>query len=327
MQKKQRGFTLIELLVVIAIIAILVALLLPAIQQARESARRSSCKNNIKQLGIALQDYFETHSVFPIGAGGQGWNCNNISVANHRAPWTVLILPYMEESQIYGSFNMETGHVASFNDAPLAGTVNGDLARTPLPKYHCPSYPAPDKLHTNYMGVMGGGANNASCVSSSRHGRAMWNNGILHGNSSVKMRDITDGTNVTFIIGETKYQLGPRGRSDAHRFGWASTIRGGQDFLGVGVLAAATDVRINEWDGDGNKSDTAFGPNSTLAFGTVNGNNANHHFQGRTFGSKHRGGCQFGFADGHVSFISDNINMGIYNNLAIIDDGNVIGEY
>jgi len=99
------GFTLIELLVVIAIIAILIALLLPAVQQAREAARRSTCKNKMKQLGLALHNYHETHKTFPPGSisnsttfdpNDSSW-CNTPS-AVPLAPWTVMVLPFIDEA-------------------------------------------------------------------------------------------------------------------------------------------------------------------------------------------------------------------------------------
>ena len=95
-RNEKRGFTLIELLVVIAIIAILIALLLPAVQQAREAARRSTCKNNLKQIGLALHNYHDTHRVFPMMYQGLSSGAPNIGATNGLGiAWGTYILPFM----------------------------------------------------------------------------------------------------------------------------------------------------------------------------------------------------------------------------------------
>jgi len=101
MQRKQRGFTLIELLVVIAIIAILIALLLPAVQQAREAARRTQCRNNMKQLGLALHNYHDAFTTFPIGTQ---WSDD--------PNWRIGILPYLDQAPLYNSLNLSSGFMA-----------------------------------------------------------------------------------------------------------------------------------------------------------------------------------------------------------------------
>ena len=325
--KRQRAFTLIELLVVIAIIGVLVGLLLPAVQQAREAARRSACNNKLKQLGLALHNYYDSRRVFPIGQGIDSDQCGGGSGNRRAAPWTVLILPFLEQTTLYDDFDMEEDFESSYRENPSATVGNGVPSQQEVEGYHCPSFFAPDRLHTNYFGVMGGGSGQYTCQArSDKPGRNFWTNGILYQNSKVKIRHVTDGTSNCFMVGETKYQLGPGGRTDSHRFGWASTIRGGGDSL-TGTVAAATDVKINEYDGDGNTGDTGFGAAAASSFGTVGGNNATNHLQGRAFGSYHVGGTHFCMADGSVHFLNENIDITTYQNLGIRNDGNVIGEF
>src|SRR4051794_7951368 len=105
-QKKNRGFTLIELLVVIAIIAVLIALLLPAVQQAREAARRTQCKNNLKQIGLALANYESTFTSFPPARIGRYANGISGTWDDGWASWAVMILPYLEQSNLYNQYNV-----------------------------------------------------------------------------------------------------------------------------------------------------------------------------------------------------------------------------
>lgn len=127
----QRGFTLIELLVVIAIIAVLIALLLPAVQQAREAARRSQCKNNLKQIGLAMHNYEETFKQFPAGSM-YVYSSGNIFSANS---WARSILPYIDQAPLANSFDSSQSLFTGNNLALLA---------TKIPGYRCPSTSAPD---------------------------------------------------------------------------------------------------------------------------------------------------------------------------------------
>lgn len=219
MPSKKKGFTLIELLVVIAIIAVLVALLLPAVQQAREAARRSACKNNLKQIGLALHNYHDTYGSFPYGGRH-----------NVPQPWGssfyLSILPYVEQSAAFNQVNMEVwpGWATNF---PVYNNLE-------VPVFKCPSSPAPKwrerdnvkLLIPDYAGIAGctvgdnpsqtngildgtnitvSGRIGTAGIRSSipvRNGNKIAPNGLLHYNSSVDFGKITDGSSNTMLVGE-----------------------------------------------------------------------------------------------------------------------------
>ena len=323
---KRRGFTLIELLVVIAIIAILIALLLPAVQQAREAARRSTCKNAMKQIGLALHNYHDTHRTFPpgcvVGKGttGTGW-CSNGGASSGatgyaRAPWTVMILPQLEQTALYTSFNFSQGFTSSTN---VVGSASNDTQqRLPLPLYQCPSDPngGSQVPNLNYFGVMGGGSGATaiagppaipafSCATQTNQ-RAFYKNGVFYPNSSTQIRDLTDGTSNTLLVGETKYNLTPTGRADGIHTLWASGTK--FDASGLPFTMAGAELGINSSSNHGGNSDTL-------------------NIQSRIFGSFHTGGAQFLRGDGAVQFISENVDLTIYRLAAIADDGNPLGDF
>ncbi len=210
-RRRSAGFTLIELLVVIAIIAVLIALLLPAVQAAREAARRAQCVNNLKQLGLSLQNYHSTHSVFPEtyatydasnGQGGGNWQ--------QFSPQTFL-LPYLEQNQIYNALNFNLvceGSAAS----GAASQWTGIQAR--INSFLCPSSPLPSGPGTPHGGINGNqytGNNYFASIGSALYpfnspGNGADPNGPFGDDSTapVGIRDVTDGTSNTIAFGEWK---------------------------------------------------------------------------------------------------------------------------
>jgi len=193
--KRRRGFTLIELLVVIAIIAILVALLLPAVQQAREAARRAECKSKLKQLGVALHNYHDVHSVFP----GNEVGCVKNPGSNANRCWEgwsglAMVLPFLDQAPLFESANFNTYWN---NTATINGQRNRTVTDTLLQALLCPSDPTARKwtgnsAPTNYM-------LSAGPVSG-------WNRkngpGPFARESSKRSRDFTDGMSNTILAGE-----------------------------------------------------------------------------------------------------------------------------
>ena len=138
MNPRRKGFTLIELLVVIAIIAILIALLLPAVQQAREAARRSQCKNNLKQIALALHNYESTYGTFPFGVLGTSGTSSN---TNQLTTWQTLILPFADQTPLYNQYN--------FNVA-FDNVINATNVIALIPAYKCASQTKEGVIDTKF---------------------------------------------------------------------------------------------------------------------------------------------------------------------------------
>lgn len=300
------GFTLIELLVVIAIIAILIALLLPAVQQAREAARRSTCKNNIKQIGLALHNYHDTFKIFPPGYIG-GNDITSATGAGTGWAWSVFILPYIDQAPLYNQLN--PGNVMDLNNSTIK-----DLCKTVIPGYLCPS----DTLRTpdnnpDYALTIDGtaghriGCNNylANAGSDSIDCRQGETNGIFFNNSNIRIKDIIDGTTNTILVSERDFENHEGGS-------WAGT-------------SAPVCAEPN------NRSQYHVMNAHRRAWGNINGTD------GRCPSSMHVGGAHFLLADGSVRFLSENLQGSqqdsvdpghtIYTNLANRRDKNVLGEF
>jgi prepilin-type N-terminal cleavage/methylation domain-containing protein len=326
------GFTLIELLVVIAIIGVLIALLLPAVQQAREAARRTQCRNNLKQIGLALHNYLDAHNVFPQGCTPRNSNPN----AEHRPGlkmglgngwgWNTYVLPYLDSTNLYNTFNFEQ---------PFDNTYNlTQEANPPTTIYLCPSATVDransdpifsyDEINgiriptTHYYGVMGpielDAANQyndrypyrLSQASTNWDGFAM--GGILHYLSRVQPGHVTDGLSNTIMVGELSWN----GNKNGFR-NWAMGTR--SNFAGS---AKNVVFGINEvpWT-----DDPAFLAGTKYAGFTY------RILGGISFGSNHVGGAQFLLGDGSARFVSQNIELMLYRGLASRAGGEVLGDF
>ena len=320
------GFTLVELLVVIAIIGILVVMLLPAVQAAREAARRISCTNRMKQVGLALIICHDAYRSFPMGVGSKREDtsegvCRFSYATDQSAPWSVEILPFIEEAARHAGADMDGGFQASFD--PGINTANKDWQFTANDLYRCPSDPNSTDAspNSNYMGVGGGGLDNHGRASDevwcrSKHAccdnRVMFNNGILFVNSRIRLKDITDGSSKQYLVAETRYQPLQSGAVatgwegyETEFFTWAGTLYAGNQ---AGDCCTCTTTITHAVDGI-NSSD--YDP-------------AEHWHPTpltRTFGSFHPGGCHVTLADGSVHFLNEGMDIHAYRYLAVRDDG------
>jgi len=292
MKNTRRGFTLIELLVVIAVIAILIALLLPAVQQAREAARRAQCKSRLKQIGVALHNYTDVHSVLPPFFISRSGNPSRIADADKGANWLVFLLPFIDQEPLYSEWDFEI-------------PANQNAGRTTeLAAYKCPSDPKSSGNFCSYAGGDWARGNYGLNASPCSHGVGSNSGAGLGGmsgvNQSVRIRDITDGTSNTIAVDELR-----AGQNDRDlRGSWA------MPGLGAGTAAMFNDASTPN-SGEPNSDDMENCAVAGLAGNPVQGMGCfdNSSTGQMTARSMHPGGVHSLLADGAVRFINDSIDF------------------
>lgn len=321
------GFTLIELLVVIAIIAILVALLLPAVQQAREAARRASCKNNLKQLGIALHNYHDTVGCMP------GFTMGSVSGTNAWNGFSglVMLLPYVEQGNLYDQLD--------FNQifSSTAGNNNRQYTNQIIPAYCCPSEPASgNKIDTN-------SAPFTYCFSNGIGFNWAANSGPFYSVSKTRFRDVTDGLSNTIAMSEHKVSTS----FDKEEFRVRYNVPNPSP-IPMTATSASVAIINNYYENDckaGTTSSTypsewtanrwwaagkcVSGPYfNTLIPPNPNGpmcdnNTSTTESQIKSASSYHQGGVQVLMLDGRVAFVSENIDQVLWMGAGTISGGEI----
>lgn len=350
---RRKAFTLIELLVVIAVIAVLIALLLPAVQQAREAARRSQCKNNIKQIALALHNYHDTYTVFPYGSNYTwGWTSNRRSC---NFGWRVAVLPFLDQAPLYQVMSSNTQCVPGdqWSYSSVFTTASLPEHRTILPVYRCPSDVGDSIIDGRHVGVSNIGAHPNPTLEASVSAKANYvgsagplaidngNTGILNPASLLNNRC------GRCYDGSTDEAFCPCYRPTGnHLYGNVSSGNPGM-FSGYPESARMRDITdgasntllIGEvrqsaaGSGDGQAGAGCWrtmGWASPWAFSSTVWGVQPPFWTRRSdcaFTSNHVGGAHFGLTDGSVRFISSNINLRTFGNLGSKAGGDIVDAF
>jgi len=333
---RSRGFTLIELLVVIAIIAILIALLLPAVQQAREAARRTQCKNNLHNLGLAFHNYHDSMNIFP-----PGYNVIIVPQDHNTKSAFERLLPYIDQAPLFNQIDQSTpmfNGCGTYDATILARNVAS--AAQILPIFMCPSSPA--AAQDDYLYPQGAFGNNfpggnctwrgARCDYSGTTGvRGVFGNIAYNGNqqgdregvivyggqggNTSRMRDLTDGTSNTFVVGE---------RTGGATLYWKYTK--------ANIQPAALATALGQTNGGSWPDSLVFEHwlQGALYDGSGNGGPCAincTNIRGNGFHCFHVGGAHFLMGDGAVKFVSENLAQSTFAALITRKKGEIVGEF
>ncbi len=350
-RKFQRSaFTLIELLVVIAIIAVLIALLLPAVQMAREAARRTQCRNNLKQLGLALHNYVSTHQVLPYTRPD---SCANM--LNSMGGWTsafALFLPYADQLPLYNSINQQLPLMT--DNCGLAGAelANQTARMTRVQLFLCPS--DANRPQATFLGVVWPGVNYRLCAGNSYWAEVTNSTraGQVNANASQQWMPIpvpkTDPGGLFFVRSKVEFSQIPDGLANTaamseHTIGDNSADGFGDDFtlststLTNSFITGQSDCNNNNpanlrafagrrWYGSNPFVDFVYShtrtPNHSLR-DCISGNAATAIMSPR---SRHPGGVNLLLADGAVHFVSNSLDQKVWWALGSRDSGETISN-
>jgi prepilin-type N-terminal cleavage/methylation domain-containing protein/prepilin-type processing-associated H-X9-DG protein len=292
----RHGFTLVEMLVVITIIGILIGMVMPSVQSAREAARRMQCGNNLRQLGLALYSYHSQYRSFPpamMFPSGQ----NAGTSSRFQKNWVIAILPYLDQTQLYRSFNLTK---------PISDPVNREPRGTSLTVMLCPTDIGRDNLYgTDADGDNWARGNYGANSSLSYDWTVTWR-GVMGNGVSLSLDQILDGASNTVLVGELRIGLAPMDR----RGTWAMGAAGASSLWAHG---SDDDIGPNRC---GNAADNLLGcsaimnvvPAGLLARECMTCCQSCNGSTQATMRSRHVGGVQTCFADGSVHFISDYID-------------------
>ncbi len=272
--RKRLAFTLIELLVTISIIGILIALLLPAVQSARESARRVDCTNRLKQWGLALHNYHDTHSILPPGSISRG----PASAPLSGWGWQAMILPQIEQSALYGrcNFSLHTAHGG-----------NRALIGNPIPFSRCPSDSTEESFEVDLPG---------HALLTAASGNYVGSGHVLSGLSDTKFSKVTDGLSQTLLVGERN----------------------------VHPPINDTVPFMSSWCGILSEQDVYISSSSPYVHAGHSRPINSSTTSPMVFSSRHIGGANFTFGDGAVRFISQLIDVYVFEALGTPAGGETV---